>query len=78
MNNDISKSILDKLPINLRDNLDKNLCVCNEVPKRKIIRAIIDGATTLADIKKKTYATMGAGCCKQQVEKLIDCIGESK
>lgn len=68
---------LDKLPSILKKNLDKNLCVCNEVPKMDIINAIVNGASTVAEVKKKTYATMGSGCCKQQVERLIECLCSS-
>ena len=68
---------LDKLPPILKKNLDKNLCVCNEVNKMDIINAIVDGATTVAEIKKQTYATIGSGCCTQQVERLIECLGKS-
>lgn len=65
---------LDKLPAILKKNLDKNLCVCNEVPKMEIINAIVNGATTVAEVKKQTYATMGSGCCAQQIERLIECL----
>ena len=65
---------LDKLPRILKKDLDKNLCVCNEVPKMDIINAIVNGATTVAEIKKQTYATMGSGCCTKQVERLIECL----
>jgi len=65
---------LDKLPTNLKTNLDRNLCTCNEVPKIDIISAIVSGATTVDDIKRQTYATMGSGCCKKQVERLIECL----
>lgn len=65
---------LDKLPQILKQNLDRNLCVCNEVPKIDIINAIINGATTVEEVKKQTYATMGSGCCTQQVERLIGCL----
>ena len=71
-------SALDKLPDILKKNLDKNLCSCNEVLKIDIIKAIVNGATTVQDIKKQTYATMGTGCCIQQVERLIECIGSSE
>jgi NAD(P)H-nitrite reductase large subunit len=37
-----------------------------------IINAIVNGATTVEEIKKQTYATMGTGCCTQQVERLIE------
>ena len=69
---------LDKLPDILKKNLDKNLCVCNEVPKMDIINAIVNGATTVEDIKKQTYATMGTGCCTQQIERLIECLCTTK
>ena len=65
---------LDKLPPILKKNLRRNLCTCNDVLKIDIINAIVDGATTVEEIRKKTYATMGSGCCKQQVERLIECL----
>lgn len=65
---------LKKLPRILRKNPEQNLCVCNEVPKIDIIKAIVDGATTVEEIRKQTYATMGSACCKQQVERLIECL----
>ncbi|VAW93869.1 hypothetical protein MNBD_GAMMA23-767 [hydrothermal vent metagenome] len=39
-----------------------------------IINAIVNGATTVEEVKKQTYATMGSGCCIQQVERLIECL----
>jgi NAD(P)H-nitrite reductase large subunit len=65
---------LDKLTPILKMDLDRNLCVCNEVLKMDIINAIVNGATTVAEIKKQTYATEGIGCCTQQVERLIECL----
>ena len=65
---------LDKLPSILKKNLDRNLCTCNEVLKIDIINAIVNGATTVEEIKKQTYATMGSGCCTQQIERLIECL----
>lgn len=65
---------LDKLPPILKKNLDKNLCVCNEVPKMDIINAIINGATSVVEIRKQTFATMGSGCCTNQIERLIECL----
>ena len=65
---------LDKLPPILKQNLDKNLCVCNEVTRMDIINAIVNGATTVEEVKQQTYATMGSGCCLQQVERLIECL----
>lgn len=69
-----SSNPLDKLPPILKKNLDKNLCVCNEVNKMEVINAIVNGATTVAEIKRQTYATIGSGCCTQQVERLIECL----
>jgi NAD(P)H-nitrite reductase large subunit len=37
-----------------------------------VINAIVAGATTVEEVKKQTYATMGSGCCIQQVERLIE------
>jgi len=65
---------LDKLTPVLKKDLDRNLCVCNEVHKMDIINAIVNGATTVAEIQKLTYATAGIGCCTQQVEQLIECL----
>jgi bacterioferritin-associated ferredoxin len=65
---------LDKLPLILKKDLDRNLCTCNEVLRIDIIKAIVNGATTVEEIKKQTYATMGSGCCTQQVERLIECL----
>ncbi len=39
-----------------------------------IINAIVNGATTVAEITKQTSATDGIGCCTQQVERLIECL----
>ena len=39
-----------------------------------VIHAILGGATTVAEVKKQTYATMGSGCCTRQVERLIECL----
>ena len=69
---------VDKLPRILKKNLDKNLCVCNEVPKIDIIKAIINGANTVEAVKKETYATMGSGCCAIDVKRLIEYLSISK
>ena len=74
MKQDPDTNPLDKLPPILKKNLRRNLCTCNDVLKIDIINAIVDGATTVEEIRKKTYATMGSGCCKQQVERLIECL----
>ncbi len=65
---------LDKLPSTLKRDLEKNLCTCMDVPKMDVINAIVGGASTLEDVKKQTYAATGAGCCEQQVKRLIECL----
>lgn len=71
---DLDEKHLDKLPPILKKDLDRNLCTCNEVLKIDVINAIVNGATTVAEIKRQTYATLGTGCCTQQVERLIECL----
>jgi len=78
MKPDSNDNPLDKLPYNLRNNLDQNLCVCNDVIKIDIINAIANGATTVEEIKKLTYASTGSGCCTQQIERLIECLSSTK
>ncbi|HED32637.1 MAG TPA: (2Fe-2S)-binding protein [Gammaproteobacteria bacterium] len=78
METDPLANTLNKLPTILKKNLNQNLCTCNEVLKIDIIKAIVNGATTVQDIKKQTYATMGSGCCTQQVERLIEYISHLK
>lgn len=65
---------LEKLPEILKKDLDENLCACNEVPKRVIINAIAEGAFTLEQVQRKTYASDGNGCCKRQVSRLLECL----
>ena len=74
MSDDPVKDALDKLPPVLKKDLNRDLCTCNQVVKMDIIKAVINGATTVAEVKKQTYATMGSGCCTQQVERLIECL----
>ena len=78
MKTDPDTNLLDKLPPVLNNDLDRNLCVCNEVLKRDIIKSIANGATTVAEVKKQTYASMGSGCCTQQIERLIECLCASE
>ena len=77
MSDDIIKKALDKLPPIFKKNLNRDLCTCNQVLKRDIINAIVNGATTVAEVRKETYATMGSGCCTDQVERLIECLGDA-
>lgn len=74
MSDDVVQEAIKRLPEILRKSLYKDLCTCNQVPKIDIIDAIAHGADTLAEVRKKTYASMGSACCKQQIERLIECI----
>jgi len=74
----MTPEIRNKLPPLLQKNLTKNLCVCNDVPKIDIINAITNGAHSLEQIKVKTYASEGNECCKQQIERLIECLVTEK
>ena len=69
-----AKDPLYKLTPALKKELDRSLCVCNEVDTMDIINAIVNGATTVEEIQKQTYATEGIGCCTQQVKRLIECL----
>ncbi|AZR82652.1 MULTISPECIES: (2Fe-2S)-binding protein [Piscirickettsiaceae] len=70
----MKQSTLDKLPDILQKDLDENLCVCNGILKRDIIDAIEAGADTLDAVRNQTYATDGNGCCKRQVQRLVECL----
>ena len=59
---------LNKLPEILKRDLDENLCACNDVIKMDVIKAIVDGADTLEEVTRRTYAADGNGCCAHQVE----------
>ena len=74
MKDKVIKDPLDKLPEILTRNIEKNLCVCNEVPKKIVIEAIARGAETTEEVKEITFATGGNGCCTRQVQRLIDLI----
>jgi NAD(P)H-nitrite reductase large subunit len=69
-----SDEALAILPDLLKRDLDQPLCVCNQVMKRSIIDAIAQGADNLQKVQQKTYASDGTGCCKRQVQALIDTI----
>jgi bacterioferritin-associated ferredoxin len=72
------EKVVHQLPPLLQKDLEDNLCVCNEVPKRKVIEAIIEGAHSVEEVRQQCYATDGNGCCKRQVERLVDLITEIK
>ncbi len=74
MKRKVVKNPLEKLPEILTKNIEKNLCVCNEIPKKVVINAIANGAETIDEVRGITFATGGNGCCIRQVKRLIECI----
>ncbi len=65
------------LPRELVKNLDRNLCVCYDVPKQEVINAYHDGFVTFEEITAKTYACQGSGCCEHQLIRLIELLDEN-
>ena len=74
MKSDPKSDPLDRLPPILKRDLDRNLCTCNDVLKMDVIDAIVNGATTVEEVQRRTCATDGTGCCRRQVERLIECL----
>ena len=56
---DLEANPLDKLPSILKKDLDKNFCVCNDVPMMEIINAIVNGATTVEEVKNRPMPRWG-------------------
>jgi len=67
---------LARLPEHHLNSLQKNLCVCNEVPKINVVNAILEGATTVPKVRELTGASDGNGCCRLQIEFLIKYLCE--
>jgi NAD(P)H-nitrite reductase large subunit len=65
---------LARLPELLKRDLDQPLCVCNQVIKRTVIAAIAEGADSVQQVQQQTYASDGTGCCKRQIQALIDAL----
>ncbi|MBD3766456.1 MAG: (2Fe-2S)-binding protein [Gammaproteobacteria bacterium] len=65
---------LSRLPDLLKRDLEQPLCVCNQVVKSDVIKAIAEGAQTLQQVQQQTYASDGTGCCKRQIQALIKAI----
>lgn len=51
---------------------ERMVCFCYSVPEAVIVQAIEDGAETLMDIRRDTYASTGCAGCTAEVKKLID------
>jgi len=65
---------LDKLPDNLKQDLDNYLCLCNGVTRSEVIHAICEGADTFIKVRAKTYASAGNACCREEIEELLECL----
>lgn len=72
------EKMLSLMPEILIRDLDESLCVCNEVTKRTVIASIVDGASNLEQVKSKTYAGDGTGCCQRQIKRLIEAVENVK
>lgn len=66
-----------QLPRALTENLDRNVCVCYDVPKQQIIDAYLAGSKTFMEISTKTYACQGSACCEAQVKNLVKLLNEA-
>ena len=51
-----------------------NICTCMDVLKMDIINVIVIGEAMAEEVQEQTYTATGAGCCVQQVERLIECL----
>lgn len=65
---------LERLPEILKRDLNENLCVCNSIPKIRVIEAIVNGADELEKVKQQTFASDGNGCCKLQIKHLLNAL----
>lgn len=74
MSDEIIENPLDLLPDIQKIDLERNLCVCNEVRRIDVIHAIANGAKSLDAVRERTYASDGNGCCRRQICRLIECL----
>lgn len=51
--------------------LDPTICFCYSVPESEIIKAIQEGANSLMEIRRRTYANTGCAGCREDVIKLL-------
>mgnify|MGYP005849502655 CR=1 FL=1 len=68
---------INRLPDILKKDLDQPLCVCNQVNKIDIIRAIAAGVDSIDLLQQQTGATDGNGCCRRQVDSLFKHLNAS-
>jgi NAD(P)H-nitrite reductase large subunit len=51
---------------------DRMICFCYSVEESVIVRAIEEGAETLMDIRRMTYASTGCAGCTNEVKKILN------
>jgi len=49
------------------------VCICKRVTDRQIVKAIVDGASTVEEVGRACNAGTGCGACTEQIQSLIDC-----
>lgn len=54
---------------------DEIICVCNNVTREEIVKAIEDGATTVEEVGEATGAGTVCGACINTIQEIIDEIG---
>ena len=47
------------------------VCICKAVSERRIVRAVVEGATTLKDLRNCTGLGTGCGKCVPQAYELL-------
>ena len=70
----ILPAIVGVKPVNPAAALANNakVCGCHDVSKATIVRAVQDGAKTLADVKTVTKASTGCGGCTNMVTNILE------
>lgn len=56
----------------------RNICICKNVSKAEIERAVAGGASTFTAVQKETNCSTGCGTCSGQVKELIDSLVEAE
>jgi NAD(P)H-nitrite reductase large subunit len=51
--------------------LDRTICFCYSITESQIVAAIQNGAESLMEIRRVTYANTGCGGCGEEVKKLL-------
>jgi NAD(P)H-nitrite reductase large subunit len=51
---------------------NRQLCICNGVTEKEILKILKKGAKSLDDVKNFTLAATGCGRCKGEVEALLN------